>query len=82
VQRLVDAGHLVREVDPADRRRVTLTVTRSAADLLARAYGPVADEGRRILAGYPAADLAVIDHFLRAGVDLQRAHAVRIRAIG
>lgn len=82
VQRLVAAGHLVREVDPADRRRVTLTVTASSADLLRRAYEPVADEGRRILAGYPTADLAVIDRFLRAGIDLQRAHAVRIRAIG
>jgi hypothetical protein len=58
-----------------------LTVTGPAAGLIARAYGPVADEGRRELAGYPPAELAVIERFLRAGIDLQRRHAARIRTL-
>ena len=79
VQRLVAAGHLTREVDGADRRRTVLTVTPAAAVLIERAYGPVATEGRRALAGYTAAELAVVERFLREGVALQRAHATRIR---
>jgi DNA-binding MarR family transcriptional regulator len=80
VQRLVAAGHLVREVDPADRRRTVLTLTGSAAEVIRRSYGPVAEEGTRILAGYRPEELEFIERFLRAGIDLQRRHAARIRA--
>jgi hypothetical protein len=44
-------------------------------------YGPVAEEGTGILAGYRPDELAVIERFLRAGIDLQRSHAARIRAL-
>jgi DNA-binding MarR family transcriptional regulator len=79
VQRLVAAGHLVREVDPADRRRTVLTLTGSAAGVIERSYGPVAAEGARILAGYRPEELELIERFLRTGIDLQRRHAARIR---
>jgi DNA-binding MarR family transcriptional regulator len=79
VQRLVAAGHLVREVDPADRRRTVLTLTESAAEVIRCSYGPVAEEGTRILAGYRPEELALIERFLLAGIDLQRRHAARIR---
>jgi len=79
VQRLVAAGHLVRAIDPADRRRTVLTLTDSAAATIRRCYGPVAEEGTRILAGYRPAELALIERFLREGIDLQRGHAARIR---
>lgn len=81
VQRLVAAGHLVREIDPADRRRTVLTLTDSAAEAIRRSYGPVAEDGMRILAGYRPAELALIEEFLRKGIDLQRRHAARIRGI-
>jgi DNA-binding MarR family transcriptional regulator len=79
VQRLVAGGHLVREVDQADRRRTVLTVTSAAAELIERAYGPVATEGRRALGGYTVAELAVVERFLGEGIAMQRAHAARIR---
>jgi DNA-binding MarR family transcriptional regulator len=79
IQRLVAAGHLVREVDPADRRRTVLTLTASAAEVIEVSYGPVAAEGTRLLAGYRPAELELIEGFLRAGIDLQRRHAARIR---
>ena len=79
VQRLVAAGHLVREVDPADRRRTVLSLTGAAAEVIRDSYGPVAEEGARILAGYRAEELVLIERFLRAGIDLQRRHAARIR---
>ena len=80
VQRLVAAGHLVREIDPGDRRRTVLTLTDSATEVVRRSYGPVAEEGMRILGGYRPDELALIDRFLRAGIDLQRRHAARIRS--
>ena len=81
VQRLVAAGHLRRAVDPDDRRRSVLTVTEPAAELLDRIYTPVGESGRRTLADYSAADLAVIEQFLLAGIALQRSHADRVRAL-
>jgi len=80
VQRLVAAGHLTREVDPVDRRRTVLALTPGAAERIEHAYGPVAAEGRRALDGYTAAELAVVERFLREGITLQRAQAARIRA--
>ncbi|MCO1656521.1 MarR family winged helix-turn-helix transcriptional regulator [Pseudonocardia humida] len=80
VQRLIAAGHLTREVDPADRRRTVLALTPGAAAQIERAYGPVAAEGRRALDDYTPAELAVVERFLTEGVALQRAHATRIRA--
>ncbi len=80
VQRLVAAGHLTREVDPADRRRTVLALTPGAAEQIERAYGPVAREGQEALEDYTTAELAVVERFLRQGVALQRAHAARIRS--
>jgi DNA-binding MarR family transcriptional regulator len=82
VQRLVAAGHLVRAIDPGDRRRTALTLTDSAAATIRASYGPVAEEGARILAGYRPDELALIERFLQAGIDLQRRHAARIRGAG
>jgi DNA-binding MarR family transcriptional regulator len=79
VQRLVAAGHLVRAIDPDDRRRTVLTLTDSAAEEIRRGYGPVAEEGQRLLAGYRPDELALVERFLRQGIDLQRRHATRIR---
>jgi DNA-binding MarR family transcriptional regulator len=79
VQRLVAAGHLVRAIDPDDRRRTVLTLTDSAAEEIRRGYGPVAAEGVRLLAGYRPDELALVERFLREGIDLQRRHAARIR---
>jgi DNA-binding MarR family transcriptional regulator len=79
VQRLVAAGHLLRAIDPDDRRRTVLTLTDSAAEEIRRGYGPVAEEGLRLLAGYRPDELALVERFLRQGIDLQRRHATRIR---
>ncbi len=80
IQRLVAAGHLSREVDPADRRRAVVTVTPATAGVLDRLYTPIGVAGRAELARYSPAELAVIADFLRRGVRLQRAEAARIRS--
>lgn len=81
IQRLVTAGHLRRDVDPADRRRAVVTVTGPAAGLLDRIYRPIERAGRAELARYSAAELAVIVDFLRRGERLQLDQAARIRDV-
>ena len=80
IQRLVAAGHLHREVDPQDRRRVVVTVTAATGELLDRMYGPIGRAGERLLAGYSADDLRLIIEFLEAGRRLQLEQADRIRS--
>ncbi len=82
IQRLVTAGYLTRDVDPADRRRATVAITPAATDVLHRVYGPIERAGRRELARYSAAELAVIVDFLRRGERMQLDQAARIRALG
>ena len=80
VQRLVAAGHLVRAVDPGDRRRVVLTLTDSPGALVDSCYGPLG-AALRLLATMSPTDLATVEAFLRAGVALQREAAGRIRTM-
>jgi hypothetical protein len=82
VQRLVAAGHLRRTVDPADRRRVVLTLTDSAVALVNSCYGPLGGATLRLLATMSPTDLATVEAFLRAGVALQREAAARIQTMG
>jgi len=81
VQRLVAAGHLVRAVDPADRRRVVLTLTDDAVALVDSCYGPLGAATLRLLATMSPTDLATVEAFLRAGVALQREAARRLRTM-
>jgi len=52
-----------------------------AADVIEASYGPIAAEGRRTLGRWSDADRAVIGRFLRAGIEFQHRHAVRIRGL-
>jgi len=81
IQRLTSAGYLTREVDAADRRRAVVAITATAADLLTRLYAPIERAGRKELARYGAAELAVILDFLRRGERMQLDQAARIRAL-
>jgi DNA-binding MarR family transcriptional regulator len=82
IQRLVGAGLMRREADPADHRRVALTVTDHAARRIQGSYGPIGREGRAQLRRWSDADLSVIRRFLQDGVAFQRRHAERIREKG
>lgn len=79
IQRLVTAGLLHREPDPADRRRATLTLTAHAADVIRDSYGPVAQQGRAELERWSDTELVVILTFLETGIRFQYRHADRIR---
>ncbi|MEV6305711.1 MarR family transcriptional regulator [Actinoplanes sp. NPDC051861] len=80
IQRLAAAGHLRRDVDPADRRRAVVRVTAEASAMLDLAYGPIAEAGHRLLTAYSPAELTLIVDFLRVGRRMQLDQAARIRA--
>ncbi len=82
IQRLVAAGHLTRETDEADRRRVVLALTDDAKRLSERVYGPLGRAGRTELQRFTDAELGLIGTFLQRGGRLQLAQAERIRALG
>jgi DNA-binding MarR family transcriptional regulator len=82
IQRLVARGHLIREPDPADRRRAVVTLTPSARRLAERIYGPVGEAGMAALQRWSASELELIADFLERGRALQLAEAARIRAMG
>lgn len=79
IQRLVRAGYAERRTDGADRRRVAVTLTPRAAELLDRIYTPIATEGRRELRRYATDELALLTRFLQRGRELQLAWAAKIR---
>ncbi len=79
IQRLVAAGYLTRETDSGDRRRAVVALTAAATSLLHRVYGPIEQAGRRELARYSVAELAVIVDFLRRAERLQLDQAARVR---
>ncbi len=64
VQRLVRAGYLTREIDAADRRRVTLRLTSVARARIHELYDPVHQDGLQLLASLPTESIPVVEHFL------------------
>ena len=72
VDRLVDAGWVVRRDDPADRRQVMVAITSGGADFLDRFRELGSHQFRRLLARLDAPDLVVVGRalgVLRVAVD-------------
>lgn len=64
VDRLEKRGHLVRERDTADRRRVQLRYAEPAMRLAADFSGPLARQSEHIMAGMDDDQLALVHRFL------------------
>lgn len=58
VDRMIDAGHLRRESDPADRRKALLRYEASGMELAREFFTPLGEHLRAALAGLPDKDLA------------------------
>lgn len=74
VDRLERAGHVEREIDPADRRRVRLRVTEEAGKAAQAYWSPLADRLLARVADFDEAELDAVLRFLRAAVEETRAH--------
>jgi DNA-binding MarR family transcriptional regulator len=78
VDRLEAAGLVRRVRDTVDRRRVFIEVTPKTEALAAPIFGPMAEEGYRVMAAYTDAELELISGFISASRELLKRHSIRI----
>jgi DNA-binding MarR family transcriptional regulator len=65
LSRLERAGYVKRTMDPNDRRRVSVALTRKAERIEEQIFGPLLAEVAALLGGYSEADLTLICEFLQ-----------------
>jgi DNA-binding MarR family transcriptional regulator len=65
VDRLERAGHAVRERDPHDRRRVSVSVTQAAVDAIVPVWSPHVRAIDAVAGTFSADEQAVIERYLR-----------------
>jgi DNA-binding MarR family transcriptional regulator len=75
VDRLERLGHVQRESDPADRRRVRLLVTPAAKDLGWTFFGPLIDGVLAVTRAFDDVELATVRRFLTDVAETVKAHA-------
>ncbi|TIX09305.1 MAG: MarR family transcriptional regulator, partial [Mesorhizobium sp.] len=65
-------GLLTRTRSLEDRRKVVIEATDLTRELSARYYGAIARDGERLIASFSDAELAAVQRFITAALDLQR----------
>jgi DNA-binding MarR family transcriptional regulator len=81
IDRLERAGLARRSQDPADRRRVLVGPTPEAKRLAAELYGGLVEESGPLFDRYGDDELRLLIGFLRAGREMNRRQAERIRTL-
>lgn len=76
IDRLVNAGYVVRESDPDDRRKIIVRIRNEARERCEAAYAPIAAELTTLWSGYSTEQLELIEQFLLRSADLH-ANALR-----
>lgn len=79
LDRLETAGVARRVPDAADRRRTQVEPTDAAREMVSRMWAPIAQEGRRELAGFTATELQVITDFMTKSIALYQRHTSRLQ---
>jgi len=69
VDRMIDAGHVRRESDPADRRKALLRYENSGMELAHAFFAPLGDHVRSALAELPDSDLMAAHRVFSALID-------------
>jgi DNA-binding MarR family transcriptional regulator len=76
-----EAAGLARRVrSETDRRSVLVELTPRARQLIGEIWGPIVDDGNRLLSRYSTAELRLLASFVEACRDLQVQHAARLAA--
>jgi DNA-binding MarR family transcriptional regulator len=78
IDRLERLGYVARSPDPTDRRKVTVRATDTVREKTSAIYGPIAEEGARLLKDYSVPDLERLIEFIRRSRALQEKHLKRI----
>jgi DNA-binding MarR family transcriptional regulator len=82
LDRLERLGYATRSADPADRRKVVIRITPTAAKKATKIYGPIVLDGDRdVLSRYSSAELHVLLDYHRRSRQLQERHAARIKQL-
>ncbi|MEU4838547.1 MarR family winged helix-turn-helix transcriptional regulator [Nocardia testacea] len=74
IERMIASGHIQRETDPGDRRRVLLHYSDHGMSVAGEFFHPLGRRTRAALAGLPTADLAAAHRVLAAVVAAMRDH--------
>ncbi|MGK5741779.1 MarR family winged helix-turn-helix transcriptional regulator [Micromonospora sp. URMC 103] len=82
VDRLERAGHIRRDRDTADRRKVLLRYADPGAALATAFFQPLGRRTDAVMAEFGDDELRVVHRFLRAMVDSMREHRDEVRAAG
>lgn len=83
VERMIASGHIHRETDPGDRRRVLLHYSDHGMSVAGEFFHPLGRRTRSALAALPTADLAAAHRVLAAVISAMRDHhAALTRAPG
>lgn len=69
VERMIASGHVRRESDPADRRKVILRVAEHGMGVAGQFFAPLAEHANRAMADLPDADLAAAHRTFAALLD-------------
>ncbi|WP_326555587.1 MarR family winged helix-turn-helix transcriptional regulator [Micromonospora sp. NBC_01813] len=80
VDRLERAGHLHRDRDASDRRKVRLRYAAGGAELAREFFAPLGRRTDAVMAGFTDDELETVRRFLVAMGDSTRAHRDEVRA--
>jgi DNA-binding MarR family transcriptional regulator len=81
VERLIASGHLVRESDPADRRKVILRVADHGMTVARSFFTPLGERTSEALADLPDADLAAAHRTFIALIDAMQGFRAQLDEI-
>ncbi|KUI32342.1 MarR family transcriptional regulator [Mycobacterium sp. IS-1496] len=73
VERMITSGHLRRESDPTDRRKVILRVAEHGMGVAGEFFAPLNDHTTRAMAGMPDDDIAAAHRTFAALIDAMAA---------
>ncbi|SCF42427.1 MarR family winged helix-turn-helix transcriptional regulator [Micromonospora mirobrigensis] len=80
VDRLERAGHIRRDRDTADRRKVFLRYADAGAELAMEFFGPLGRRTDEVMAGFDDGELEIVHRFMAAMVTSMRQHRDEVRA--
>ena len=78
IDSLVASGHVAREADPTDRRRVLVRLTPAAEAQVDRTFDQLREDTRSMLRAYSDGELETIARFLEDVRSVVRDHARRL----
>jgi MarR family transcriptional regulator, organic hydroperoxide resistance regulator len=82
VERMINSGHIRRDSDPADRRKVILRYAERDLDIDGDFFAPLAAHTRAAMAELPDADLTAAHRVLTALIDGMRHFNDEVRVLG